>query len=586
MRRLPLTLALALLGVGLFLVAYWPALAVPFVYDDLAEIVSNPAIHDLKDLKAILDYNPARVLLLFTFAIQWALHGANPLPYHALNLALHGLSAGLVFLLGRRLLRVKSAPATPLEWANLGPLLASLIFLLHPLFVETVTYIASRSSGLCALLYLGAVLAYCRFRDEAQRGEEAWPYYLLTLALTAAAVATKEIAATLPAALILADRLLVPAPPAERPPLSPLRRWGPLALPFAFLGGMIALRFAIAGELMGGTMVRSIGENLLTETKVVGIYLLRFIYPSPLSIYHDVQTLQRPDAATLAAIAIHGGLITISLRGLWRKEIYAFPILWFYLTLLPSSSVVPLKEAMAEHRTYLPGMGLLAGLGALLPLTSPKARRAIVALGIGVMLTFGLLTHRYNQLWTNEVALWQHATTLAPHSGDAFYALGDAYRRGGNLEAAITAYETSVDRYESQGVHLKEGRRGEVVVYNYPDALNNLGLAYAMKGDLDRAIPTFRRAARAYPNLSAKAYTNLGYALIQRGQFQSAEVALIQAIEAEPGSVLAHWHLANLYYGFLGQPQKSLEHYQAVLALDPAHPGREALQERILELSY
>lgn len=568
---------------------YAPALGVPFVYDDLAEIVSNRALHDLSDPAAVVAYNPARALLLLIFAVEWRLWGADPLPFHVTSIAVHLAACALVAALTRRMMRGRLPPGNPqarrLDGASLAPFAAALLFAVHPLFVETVTYIASRSSSLATVFYVSTVLAFSRYRDAQARRAPAARWYAATLGMMVLAVATKEIAATLPAALLLFDVTLAPRGDGASGP-GRLRAALPHIAPWLILLIMVGLRLHFFGSVSQGTPVRTVPENLLTEAGVVVGYLYRFIVPFPLSIYHDVPTVTAPTAATLGAMALHAAIIGVGLRLAFRGSAAGFALLWVYLTLIPSSSIIPLKEAMAEHRTYLPGAGLMAGVGWGLAQVHGRrgGRVAWVAAGLATALFAGM-TLSYNRIWTDEIRLWRHATELAPHSGDAFYALGDAYRRQDRLDDAIDAYQRSIRNYEDRGIHLKSPKSTKIV-YNYPDALNNLGLAYAMKGEVDRAIAQFRLAARSYPSLGGQAWTNLGYALMIKGQHEAAERALTTAVEVEPTNVLAHLHLANLYYAFLADRQKSLTHYRAALALAPDLPDRAAIEERILELSF
>lgn len=569
---------------ALTVAVYLPALDVPFVYDDLAEIVENRDLHDLAQPGRIVGYNPARALLMLLFATEWHFFGDDPLPFHITSILVHLVCGGLLAALCLRVLRGRGAPRPATATEGTVTLVTVALFLVHPLFVETVTYIASRSSSLCALFYVATVLAWSRMRDAQAGGRRAWPWFLAAFVGAGLAITTKEEAGTLAGALLLFDLCLAP-------PLTMRQHLAPHAPVWLTMGTLIGLRLYLFGTSSEGPWVRTIPENLWTEAGVVVGYLSRLFVPTPLSIYHDVRTVTAPvPASAVAAAGLHLSLIGLGLwwmrRGSPFTSTLAFPLLWWYLTLLPTSSFIPLKEAMAEHRTYLPSLGAFTGLAlALTSLQRPRVRAGAQLAVLTVAAVFAGLTLRYNRLWTDEVALWRNATTIAPHSGDAFYALGDTYRRRGLLDEAIAAYTHAIESYEARGIPTKSSD-GTAIVYNYPDAMNNLGLCFALKGDLDRAITQFRQAARAFPSLGARAYTNLGYALTVKGQYQSAEEALLRAVEADGTSFLAHLHLANLYFAYLPDRAKALDHYRAVLAIDPQASGREAVEARIVELSY
>ncbi len=592
-------------------VAYLPSFSVPFHYDDLWEILANRALKDITDWQTILRYNPARALLMFTFALDLHVWGTNTFPYHVENMAIHLANTLLVYALAERLLtppdeRPGADGGTIVVPSGWAPAFAvALVFAVHPLFVEAVTYIASRSSSLAALFYLLGFAAYVHYRDARMArgsGGATWPWLVLAVNAYLLAILTKEEGVSLPAVILAYDLLIAPAR-ARRMGVA-ARRWWLGSVPFwLMLAALVVARMAFFGSLEPGpeawsgttaqgvsgalhralmppVVVRGVIQNLLTEAEATWLYLRLFLLPYGLSIYHDYPAVQQwANPKTLAALAGHLVLLGSVVWAWKRRPFWSFGVLWFYITLSPTSSFIPLKEVMAEHRMYLAGFGLLLILGDGLRALQSRRRIPAWAVGVGLALPLAVVTFQYNRVWQDDVALWQRATRLAPHSGDAYYALGDALARIGKLDAAAGAYQKAIRAYEDMGLNRPEVK----YKYSYVDALNNLGLVYARKGDLDMAISFFRRALYADPNYP-QAWNNLGYAQMQKGLYFEASLAFEEAIKVDPESWLGHYHLAEIYDDKLPDREKAAYHYRRALEINPDMPNADKVKLRLAEL--
>ncbi len=599
------------------ILAYLPSFSVPFHYDDLWEILNNRALQNLADWRTIFAYNPARALLMFTFALDLRLWGENTFPYHVENLAIHVANAFLIYFLAERLLgRLFGAPSVrsrglevPAGWS---PAFAvALVFAVHPLFVEAVTYIASRSSSLATLFYLLAFAAFVAYRDAQARTTgprpPAWPWLLMSINAYLLAIFTKEEGVSLPAIILAYDLLLAPRKQLDGAPAAARRRWWAGSVPFwLVLGALVLARVQLfggaspdieaAGSAAGGgaagvagamrrammppVEVRGVVQNLLTEAEATIKYLRLFVAPYGLSIYHDYPVVTTwTNVRTVLALAFHALLLGLAAWCWKRRPMVSFGIVWFYITLSPTSSFIPLKEVMAEHRMYLAGFGPLLAIGDLLGWLRDRWRVPCLAVAILASLPLAVVTFQYNLVWQDDIALWERATRLAPHSGDAYYALGDACFRVGRLDDAADAYRKAIRAYEDLGVHLP----GVKYTYSYVDALNNLGLVYARKGKLDLAISHFRRALHADVNYT-QAWNNLGYAQVQKGLYFEASLAFEEAIETDPDSWLGHYHLAEIYYDKLVDREKAAYHYRRALEINPDMPNAAEVRLRLAEL--
>ncbi len=575
-----------LLIAGTAIAAYLPSFKVPFVYDDLAEILNNPALLDLKDIETIIKYNPARALLMITFAADLHFWKTNPFPYHVENLVIHILNALLLYAIGERLLGRSRRPLPPIaEGLRVPPgwapaVAVSLVFAVHPLFVEAVTYIASRSSSLTTFFYLMTFGAYIGFRDAQARGAgflRAGSWLTCSILGWILAVATKEEGVSFPAVALAYDFFLAPAP-ARSPGRRPMGWWLG-SLPFWLLFGvLIVFRIALYDTLMPPVVVYDPRLYALTGLKVLLVYLRLLIWPSGLNIYHDYPVVQGiRESGVILAVVIH--LLVLALIVLSRKKrpFLSFGLAWYYITLSPTTSIIPLKEPMAEHRMYLAALGPLFVLGWGLAELRERVRVPPLVVGMGMAAILGIVTYRYNLLWQDEVALWKRAVTLSPHSGDAYYALGGVLLRRHRLDEAEAAYLRAIDNYKDRGVV------GSRIKFSYVDALINLGLVYAQRGDLDRAIPYFRRALQENPRY-AKAWVNLGFAQMQKGNYLEASFSIEEALMIDDENWLAHYHLGTIYYEHLVDPEKAALHYRRALEINPRIPGADTIRMRLVEL--
>ncbi len=542
----------ALLAV-LVLAAWANGLQGEFTYDDKVEVVGNRTIRTLEDWHLVLAYNASRPVVILSWALDWRLWGLSPAGYHAVNLLVHLLNAGLVLLLGEEVLR-------RLGWrAPLLPALAAAaLWAVHPMTTEAVTYITGRSEALCATFYLGAVLEWLRWRREGG----GFHLFLAFLAFLLAA-ATKEVAATIPPMILLMELGL----PSERP----LGRRGLLALaPFwlSLLAGAW-LRKALYGVFITDQWLRPLQVQLATELEVIVRYLQLWLLPVGQSVFHD-----HPPAPgllhwqPLLCLGLLCVAAAVAIQQRRRRPWLLVCAGWFLLVLLPSSSFVPLKETMAEHRTYLAGWGLC--LAAVLVVAPLAARRWGLALGLvaALVLALATATHLRNRAWASEVALWAQAVDRNPASAEAWYGYADALRFAKEFDRAVIAYREAV---ELDNLFL--------------DAWNNLGIALAEQGKAAEAREVWLETLQRHPSY-CRAHNNLGWLYFRQRRWESALAEFRTTLSYCAGNTQAHFAMGNIYFGPRRDARRAVYHYQQVIDLDPAFPERELIKERLLQLTF
>lgn len=383
--------------------AYLPSLAGVFQFDDYNVIVNNPTVHSWG---ALLEGGGVRPLLKASYTLNWTLGFG----FGFFNVAVHAVNAALLFLIGERLFGDRRAA-----------LIAALLFALHPAATEAVTYISGRSFSLMATFYLGALLLYLQ------------GYRFLSVLFFFLAVATRETALTLPAALLLCE-VCRGTWPGWREVLR--RQWAHWTLLLA--GVVFVLVNPRYFELVAyGFGERSLGDNLLTQVGGVSYLILRLVSLHGYNIDPALPTLTEwtPELAFQGFLLI--SLFVLGLINLPQRPWITFGILWFFLQLAPTNSIVPRLDVANDRQLYLASWGLFLALCVHLR-DLPRGAFAALAIAFLVACVMRQLDYR------SEIALWESSVALAPWNARGHNNLGYAYQMAGRFEEARREYQTAL----------------------------------------------------------------------------------------------------------------------------------------------
>jgi protein O-mannosyl-transferase len=403
--------------------SYANAIRGSFQFDDWNVIVDEPRVATISAWWASMP--GIRPLLKFSYAANHAL-GSGAAPFHSVNVAIHVVNAWLVFALFARAATRRVALA------------GALIFALHPVQTEAVTYVSGRSVSLMALFALSSALVWIEGRSV-----------LVSAALFAAALLVKETAAVLPLALLLwcmvfSNRGHSPfsykiARPQE------LKEKGecPLSPYFAVAGiAGIAAAFSPTYRQLAATSfgVRSIGTQLLTEAHAV-VHLIGELVrvdrlnADPLLPVIDAWTPRAAADVAIVVAAIVAGVLSIR-----RRPAVAFGILWFFVWLLPTNSFIPRLDVANDRQLYVAMIGpAWLAASALGTLAEKRGRVFPLAASLVVVLGLGAATSLRNRVYEDEVAFWEDVTRKSPANERAFNNLGYAYAQASRVGEADTA---------------------------------------------------------------------------------------------------------------------------------------------------
>lgn len=421
-----MTRARAAILVGIIVVAaYSNAPSTSFQFDDWNVILRDPHVRSISSWWAGMP--GIRPLLKLSYAANRALGGGAP-AFHAVNVAIHLANAMLVLVLLRRLATIHGASEREGTFASLG---GALLFALHPIQTEAVTYVCGRSVSLSALFALGSIVAWIEGRE---RGRRLVAFGLSPL-LAACAVATKEPAiAVLPALALLAA-----SDPRSRSRAREVR----LAL-FAHGPVVVAALAAILASpiyrhlLRTSLAARGIGTNLITQATAIAWLAGQIVRPILVADPKLPEVTSWSPFAIAAAAAIVASL-AVGVLLLRLRPAVGLGILWFFVWLAPTNSILPRLDVANDRQAYL----ALIGPAWILAWTLSRVmaeRRGIAAAALAACLALGAATYARNRVYATEITFWEDVGSKAPHNGRAFNNLGYAYAISCRKEDAEAAF--------------------------------------------------------------------------------------------------------------------------------------------------
>ena len=611
-RRLAL-LAAALLALG-GLAAYQHSFGGPFIYDDAPSIVENPTIRHLWPLT--LPLSPprgtgvtvnGRPVLNLSLAINYALSGDAVWSYHALNLAVHLLAGLTLFGIIRRTLvrmgrvvpnlpgaaangsnrRVRdNAPYLPevgdVDWVALA---IAVLWTVHPLQTESVTYVVQRAESLMGLFYLLTLYCFIRAADchrtngRSGRGREIiWQVCSVVCCLLG--MATKEVMVTAPVMVLLYDRTFASGGFAAA-----WRRHWRLYLGLAATWLLLAFLVAGTGGNRGGSVGFGVGVSwwayALTQFPAIARYLLLALWPHPLVFDYGSFWVKHASEAAGPMLVV-GAVIAGTAAALWRRPALGFAGAWFLGILAPTSLVPGTTQMVVEHRTYLPLAAIVAVAG--VGIQSLAGRRGLLALG-ALAAALGWLTFQRNADYRSALAIWSDTAAKRPDNGLVQNNLGNALLAAGRVPDAIDHFELArrIDPADAKACNnlgnalLRAGRVNEALnrcaeaVRLDPDmaaAHYNLGYALLQTGRVPDAIREFEEALRLGLD-TADLHYNLGNALIQTNRITEAIPQFAAAVQRAPSLAPAHGNLANAL-SQVGRLPEAIAQYEQALRLKPA----------------
>jgi tetratricopeptide (TPR) repeat protein len=575
--------------------AYQPAWNGKPIWDDDIHITSAElsSLHGLGRIWTDPDAAPQYYPLLHTaFWIEHKLWGTWPLPYHLLNIALHALTALLLWRILERL-------QLPGAWLAAG------IFALHPVLVESVAWISELKNTLSGALCAGAALLYLKYDQERKRRS-----YIIALALFICGVMTKTVIVTLPAVLLVIFWW-------KRGTVSWKRDIAPL-LPFFVVGlaaGLVTIwaeqKFSIErGERFDFSLL----ERFLIAGRLFWFYLGELLWPRDLMLIYPAwnisQAIWWQYLFPFAALVLFFGLWIFrkKARGPLAAAIcfllMLFPVLGFFnLSFFMSAVGADHHTAIfrADHFQYLATIAIIVPISygaAWLTRQMKGSICPVVYLGsVALLLLLAGLTWAQSAIYRDAETCFRAVIAKNPNSATARSNLGSALLKEGSVDEAIAQLKRSVEidpdyqfgHYNLAAALVQKGEPDEAIPHlrtvlkanpNHAKAYYTLGNALSKKGQTDEAVNSYKRTLQLEPDFP-DAHTNLANLLLEKGEFDEAVMHYRAALKLQPEAAGAHYNLA---VGLVrkGESDSAIEELRVALRIDPAYPDAEPLLRDLL----
>ena len=441
----------AFLVVLMVCLAYANALQASFQFDDWDVIVRDSRVQSLMAWWTSLP--GMRPLLKLSYALNHA-SGAGVAGFHALNVLIHAGNGLLILFLVRRFAAQLGEGPVTAGWLALA---TALIFVLHPVQTEAVTYASGRSTSLSALFALGSIAVWVKARAQAGRPVQ---MFLVSPLLMLAAMATKESAAIVPAVLLLWEATDTSRPFRWR---GVFARTGMHWL-LLVVGLVVALSLPAYRDFLATSLAtRTVTGNLLAQVQGIRYLAGQLLNIDRMNADPALPVnlnLDADGALTLVVLVIVGALGLANVR---RFPLPAFAILWFFLWLAPTNSLLARLDLVNDRQLYvaLAGPALLLA-AAIRRLATYQPRFAVIAFVLVLGLT-GLATHLRNEVYRDEVTFWRDVVGQSPHNARAFNNLGVALADQCDLPRAEAAWRRALrldPGYVRAAVNLQLLREG------------------------------------------------------------------------------------------------------------------------------
>ena len=547
------------------LLAYANSLSGPFIFDDLPWIEANPHIRHLWPLWNTLQppqgaAGTGRPVVCLTLALNYAVSGLAPWSYHVANLAIHAFAALVLFGIVRRTLQGPQLHDRFGTQANGLAAAVAVCWAVHPLQTESVTYIIQRTESLMGLFLL--LTLYCVIRGHHSPRRSRW--YAAVVICCALGMGSKEGMVIAPIIVLLYDRIFLADSWAELWKQRSALHAG-LAATWLILISLIIVNQARGGRGLIGSPGVSSWRYAQNQFGAIAHYLHLTFWPDTLCLDYGWQVSSLPRSWIAVGVMLAVWLVAATGWALANAAPVGFLGAWFFLTLAPTSSVVPIRDMVADRRMYLPlaavvtltviaawnGLSTLSRRFKLTPTTLGWAFFALVAGALAWR------TAQRNYDYHSEIAIWTDTSRQRPQNGRAWSNLGLSYFKAGRFDSAVACLQRAIELLPTYALARAT-------------AYTNLANVRFAQGRYSESITHLSEALRLNP-YNADAHNDLACALQQLGDREQAMVHFRTAIRLQPDHALAHYNMSLLLTD-LGDFYEALRELQTARRLLPDRP--------------
>jgi tetratricopeptide (TPR) repeat protein len=597
--RLDWAWLLPLLLVVATLLAFSNSFGREFIWDDVSLVLQNRLVRDpsqafqlfATDLWGFAQgdgkgHDLYRPLVSLSYMLDLQLWGARPAGFHTTNLLFHVLSSLTVYFILQAMLKDRW-----LAW------LGALLFAVHPIHTESVTWISGRTDVMCGFFLFLSFLLYLYSRQR-----EGWGYLVGSLVAFFLALLCKEMAVTLPAVIVLYALAFSEAPWRGRWREMGQTRLGRavwdalpylavvvlyLAIRWAALGVLFASEERTQGLLGLGAGLGGLVDTLLLSSKVVALYLRLLVLSYPLNALRLVSDVEAASGfLTWLSVGVIVAVLGLGVLAWWRARVVAFGIFFFFIAVLPVSWLFPVGDMVAERFLYIPSLAVCL-VAAVFGIWLWRRQRAVATtLLVLLALTWAGLTFARNADWRDGLTFWSKTVAASPRSTVARNHLGLEFYYRQRYDTAIAEFEQALeidaeddDAYNNLATVYYAQERYEEAEAAFQQALAlapdqallhyNLGAVYERLDDPETAIAAYQTALNLDPYLES-AHLNLGLLYNRQERWAEAIFMFERLLDIHPDSLEAHNGLGMVYLQLGIYPQAIYEFDQA-LQIYPLH---------------
>jgi protein O-mannosyl-transferase len=594
---------------GILFLIYANGLNTPFQSDDERHIYGTPQIANVDHYTSLSNIGYRHINgLSFALSYQWGQE--NPFGYHLFNILIHICTTFLVFLV----VRLTIAKGTP--WGEDGALkialITSLLFGLHPIQTETVTYISGRPGGLAGLFYFSSLLMFI-LGSLKGRPVPRSTFYLLSLISFFMAVLSKESAITLPAMIFIYDLCFM-----KGPGWSTFRSRLGFYLCYPALAAMAFLFSPHAFNTIEGFFHKTNFTFGLVQLDLLKYPLKLFLFPFNLTFEYDFLA-QVSWLSLMASISIIFLCAFLSLKKFYIKSsILTFCVLWFPLTIAPTNSFMPRTHLFSERNMYIPSFGLCLFLAVVIFLIGFKCKTERRGVNWGTIIvliictTFSSMVVKRNQVYTSPSTLWADTFKKSPNklsigkTLSIHYLMEEDYASALKpLKALLEINPNLYDVHQNLGIalkglgnflnaehHFKEAIRiqpGEPSShFNLAGLYGNLGKFVQATEEYEQADALYKSTGKYHPppfySDKARAHNQAGIQLSQSQKFDEALIQFEKSVGLNPKHLSARFNLAKLFMEHKNDSEKAKTHLEAALTLNPTPQQTQILKDLLKQL--
>ncbi len=588
----------------------------PFIFDDYGYVVNNPLLNVgtiiktdqglTREQQTVIQVMKSRPLTFLSLYLNRKFTESSPGGYHFFNVLLHAINSVLIFLLTSILVRILFSDLKINRYIGFA---CAILFVVHPVNTEVVSYISHRSESLVTLFCFLTILFFINYSIKQKFNLQ---FYMLSLLSFVLALLSKETSIIIPALILLIDYVFFCD--LKFPKLLHRARyhapyWTLMLVSF-FVRHFFVNQYA--GVIILETNEKwTMSSYLATQVVVIFRYIKLLLLPFGQSIDHDIKPIIQVFTLTYGLSVLSLVLILVSPYILYRtyshslteendRSIYKlqlFSIVWFFISITPTSSFIPLTEAMAERRVYTSFFGFSLFLMSIYLIASTRlglgGKAIIKTLFVLFIVFLSLKMYKRNILFNDPMLLWEECLSAYPENARAHNNLGNLLFEKGRYDEAFSHYQKVADTStwfpevfaNIANIYLQKGSFEKAIEFylkalekspNSAQIMNNLGVAYYKIGEYKRAVELYTKSLASDPQ-NPQTLTNLGDVNYMMKHYVDALMFYKRALGYNPRNGLIYENLGNTFYA-LRQDSEALRMFLEAKRLMPKNIG---LMEKI-----